>query len=355
MSLIFHYQVTYYQTARRNRCNGVYVYNHSVWSSKILPSLIRTYPKEVQREGIVTFANLGPSKNMLRVRDCIHHACRSTDLEFIDVATIEVDDASVRNGRHLADQIQELEELCGEDILAGYGLHLKVTPYVFHTPVKKLTQDMAMVPLMMEEELAARKNLLLMLYNICPSISTPATFPLLKHPDEAEWAVHDDAHSMNAPRGFVRIAVDPLTCYRGFGSTGESVELDANDLQMMSESSADTAGDSIAPSKNTSVEGSNEVFEDAVHHPLVLISGIHPPQLEHNITQALNALCPDLQRYPRLEDKALLVGLSAGADAVVVEGNQSAKITKLGIKKDSIPDSNLTMNVFGKFMVPFSI
>lgn len=308
----------------------------------------------MQRESLVTIANLGPSQNILHLRDSIQQARQSTALEFIDIVTIEVDDLSIRNGRRLADQVQELERLCAEEILTGYGLHLKVTPYIFHTPVKKRKGDLSTVPIMLEDELASSKNCLLMLYNVCPSIHTPATFPLLSHPDEDEWKAQDEAAPTNTSRCFSRVAVDPLTCYRGLGATGESSKLDASDMERLAERSVDDASGLSEFQSNVVSEENSVESEESVHHPLVLISGIHPPQLEHNIAYALDTLCPDLQHAPRLEEKALLTALSTGTEAVVVEGNQSAKISKLTIKKQSIPDSNRTMNIFGKFMVPFS-
>ena len=302
----------------------------------------------------MTIANLGPSQKIRGLRDSIQLACRSTALEFIDVVTIEVDDSSIRNGRRLADQIQELEELCAGEILSGYGLHIKVTPYIFHTPIKRRSGDLATVPIMLEDEMASRKHCLFMLYNICPSIHTPATFPLLSHPDEADWKAHDDAGPTIVPHAFSRVAVDPLTCYRGFGSTDGTSEIDASDVQRIAENSKEDASDLNDLQTIATNEQSSIVFEESAHHPLILISGVHGPQLEHSIAYALDSLCPALQQHPRLEDKALLIGLSAGTDAVMVEGNQSARIGKLAIKKESIPDSNRTMDIFGRFMVPYS-
>ena len=311
---------------------------------------MRTYPKEVQREQLVTIANLGLSQSIRNIRESIQQACLSTELEFIDIVTLEVDDSTFRNGQSLAEQIEVLEELYSQEILSGYGIHMKLSPYIFHTPKKSRANDMSTVPILLENELANRKNCLLVLYNISPSIHTPATFPMLSHPDEAAWAPHDLRNRDEAPRSFVRAAFDPLTCYRGFGVTGDSGDLDASELQRLADANDKDSGPS---SHGMGGEGS-ELLEDAVHQPLVLISGIHPPQLEHIIAQAMNDLCPSLQPHPRLEDKALLVGLSVGTDAVVVEGNQSAKIGKLSINRGSIPDSDATMDIFGSFMVPFS-
>lgn len=171
-------------------------------------------------------------------------------------------------------------------------------------------------------------------------------------------------------RNFARVAFDPLTCYHGLGTPTNRDDDDAgvppevvNEMEAAAEDKSvptlDADGtyhfDEAAILRTPDVLVPEvEALEEDIHQPLYLLSGIHPPQLEHAISQALDELCPELESTPRLEEKAFRIALSVGTEAVMVEGNHSDKIQKFRLKKSDMLESEDTEEVFGSFIVPFS-
>jgi hypothetical protein len=319
---------------------------------------------------------------------------KSTELEHLDIAIIEINKETYSNHGRLTEIISKLNDLCtSESLITSFGIHLRLPPYMHHTPLKKQKNDMSAVPILLEDGMSSYKHFSLMLYNICASHNMPATYPMLEHPDGEVFEEEGNSYiTMNVfyieginlmcigifkddspPRVFSRGAFDPLTCYRGFGTDGddnddEDVGSVTEDIKRLEEEAIEeeakgSDGDSgigynpnilMVPGDKQQLEVDKQEMEEDVHQPLILISSVHPPQLEHSIAQALDDLCPELESSRRLEDKGIRIALSAGCEVVVVESNQCSKLGKLAFDKSLLLDSNETLDVFGSFTVPFS-
>ena len=120
---------------------------------------------------------------------------RTTRLDYLDLAVIECTAASFAEARQMAYAIDSLEDLCDQGHISGYGVTVTTPPYMYHTPVKRSSQDMALVPAMFEQSMQARRHCELILYNISPSHNTPATYPMLESSQRSQW-VNDGRYSI---------------------------------------------------------------------------------------------------------------------------------------------------------------
>lgn len=354
-----------------------------LWHTTAVGPLLHTY-EDLSREALVTVADLGLVQSFDSAEQELSRALEATRLESIDIALVRCDALSFDHPARTAAAIDALERLCAEGVLTGFGVHVSVPPFMHHTPRQRRCRDMSLVPMLLEESLKTRRHCCLVLYDLCASHQMPATHPMLEHPGSAEWAMDgtltcthspcicefvsacvsvcaDELRGTVAPRLFSRAAADPLTCYRGLGQGGEEEE--EEDERAVAERAQraplivpDAAGEYSFPSITApaSPEEPAEQREEDVHHPLVLISGVNTPQLEHSIAQALDELCPALASTPRLEDKGLRVALSVGTELVVVEGNQSARIGKNTLGAEHMLTAEDSAGVFGSFVVPYS-
>jgi hypothetical protein len=329
--------------------------------------LVKTYPDDVSREALVTIAGLGLAHELRDVRKVLEEVLAVTRLSHIDMVVVHATPMTFAHSENFAATLKLLDELCTNGPLSCFGLHVSVPPYTSHTPIKKTANDFSAIPMMLEHEVSALQNCGLILYDVAPSHHTPATYPMLDHPDKDLWVQDDEVGGEidSKPQSFSRAAVDPLTCYRGLGPLGDESD-DVNEAELKD---LEAAAELIPPPDKEegyafmdpsyvagpsaeSLAQTEQTEND--HQPLILLSGVLPPQLEHSIGLALNELCPKLQAVSRLEDKAIMIGLSVGTDAVVIEGNQSAKLQKLSIDKRLLLGSDDTVDVFGSFIVPFT-
>ena len=109
-------------------------------------------------------------------------AAQLTNLQTIDVAIVECDDETFRDGPDgVGAAIACLEELCSKGALSFYGLHINVSPYVFHTPPLRLVGTLAMIPPLLEESLQRNEtpHADIVMYTISPTTALPATYPML--------------------------------------------------------------------------------------------------------------------------------------------------------------------------------
>jgi hypothetical protein len=176
---------------RRNRSNCIFVYNRSkkgLWHTRIIPDLVKTYSQDLDRESLITVAGLGLAHEVIDVSHAINDVLRATKLDHLDLAIIECNAASFSEAKRMASAIESLETMAEQGHILGYGVHVVIPPYMYHTPVKKSMQDMALVPAMFEQSMQARRHCQLILYNISPSHNVPATYPMLEPSNRSQWA-----------------------------------------------------------------------------------------------------------------------------------------------------------------------
>ena len=94
--------------------------------------------------------------------------------------------------------------------------------------------------------------------------------------------------------------------------------------------------------------------EEPVHFEteMTLISGLLDRKVEQTIAQALDQLCPALEKTPRLQDKALRTVFSVGVDAMLIDAEMSSTMGKLRLTPEDIISPHETQNIFGSFTMP---
>lgn len=173
----------------RNRSNAVVVFSNSnrgIWFSNILPSLMRTYHKEIHRDQIVTIAALGAGHNIINMAGAIEEVKATTLLEHLDIVYIDatLESFSGSNAKRFADNVQLLEKLCVDGQLSGFGIHMSLPPYMYHSPMRKQQNKLAMLPMFFEDELSKTSpHCSFVMYTISPSHAIPGTYPMLTHTD----------------------------------------------------------------------------------------------------------------------------------------------------------------------------
>jgi hypothetical protein len=138
--------------------------------------------------------------------------------------------------------------------------------------------------------------------------------------------------SVETNRKHSRFALNPLTCYYGWGNGPETVKY-----------MADRAANRL----------SDEYIAEAYERPsFVLLDDLHKKDIEYALKKKMNSLCPKLIRTQSLQEKAMRAVLGTGVDAVVLDSDLSAAI---GIFKLTVHDTLTFKDVallFSEFTVP---
>ena len=388
------------QALLRNKCNALFVYSHSSlgpWATGVLGQALQA--GKLNRSDIVAIAGLGKvSQAALQIRARLDEARALTGLEFIDMAIVEFDDASLeRNPNCIDAAIEVLEKVCREGHLSSYGLQVDVAPYRHHTPAPRISNSLAMIPPLLEDAFGADPSSAphadLVMYSISPTTALPASYPMLD-PDEIDLdelaelenkASADDVvggdrdarqedqvmrgdYASNTrsdgERRITRVARDPLLCVRGNGNgdgTGEGDSdggLSVEELAKLDQE-ANAAEASTNNTISDAIDSRDTATETPTDEPLIprsdgipLVSGLLPPELEKLLGAALDELCPDLSDTPLLQHKALRAVMSVGVDAVVVDAELSACLGELDLRPEQLLPSAATDDVFGVFQLP---
>lgn len=387
------------QALLRNKSNCFYVYNHynydslnvnsrRTWAASSLRDIFDA--GSIDRRSVVTIAGLGNvGQNASReIPARLAEALALSQLQEIDMAMVECDDDSFRDGPEgINGAIACLEQLCRDGKLSFYGLHINVTPYLYHTPPLKLVGASAMIPPMIEEMLRRdAPHADVVMYTISPTTAVPATYPMLD-PDldvellEAQELDSDPAGEVGTAttsatatasrkvadteagakppspaisektRQFSRLAMHALLCRRGGGKSNE----DEVDLVSRAErlwKAASEPDPKLKADLDSEILAHAQVSSDDDAHFLPLVSNVLPPSMEKHLAEALDSLCPSLRTTPLLQDKALRIVLSVGIDAVVVDAELSSALQKTTLTPGHLLPSAATDDVFGNFILP---
>ena len=369
------------QALLRNKSNCFYVYHHFAegqkpWAASSLQEILGA--GGIGRQSVVTIAGLGrvgPKDVAVAITDRLAEATALSNLQEIDCAIVECDDDTFRDGTEgLSDAILCLEKLCEDGKLSFYGLHINVTPYLYHTPPLKLVGALAMIPPLIEESL--RRDAVhgdVIMYTISPTSALPATYPMLD-PDEFDLELleskqrqkrGDDDDDGDAEEGldvvvsektrqFTRIGMHALLCRRGRG-VGDVEEEEEADLAKRAEdlsSAADKPDAKLNAALEMEIQEHAKLTLEGDGEFLPLVSSVLPRDIEHHLAEALDSLCPSLQSTPLLQDKALRIVMSVGVDAVVVDAELSAALDKITLSPDQLLPSAATDDIFGNFVIP---
>ena len=223
----------------------------------------------VLREEVVTMAGLGmlhayPTGKSHELEGAIMEKLAefayNTNIEMIDYAFVEVNEKTMSsNTSAIEASLSLLQQLVDNGLLHGYGLHVDVRPYNYHTPSKHGYGPYALIPSLLEAELCSIQDRLssaavaieqedeeeegedrnegiprdksstvrsgwdVMLYNISPTTAIPTTYPMLEpSEDQIDTTAFNeddlfDEKLREKNRLFTRIALNPLHCYMGDG------------------------------------------------------------------------------------------------------------------------------------------
>lgn len=206
------------QALSKHKSNAFFVYDHHTgsygsclqeergnkkesWAAESFGKILQVAGAE--REEVVTIAGLGRMSAddedfdaLLKER--LAEARDRSGVGNIDYAVIELDAESFsRGGEVLDNAVIALESLCsaqgeGKE-LQGYGIHLAVEPYVYHSPAQAKSGALAVLPSMVESGIGLKhyeegqmtpSHAEMMLYGCSPSTALPATYPMLEPPIE---------------------------------------------------------------------------------------------------------------------------------------------------------------------------
>ena len=229
----------------QNRSNCVFVSNfeinpngnHKVWWTTEVNQLLQN--GMVQRDEIVTVANLGTVTDRDEIVERIVLTSELCGLEELDAVVIKIDKQffthheNRKSGRikgpkkkigNIVELVQVLEKICSSKNLHFYGIHADFPPYSYHTPPIRSMSDYMGTPRAIEESMQTEmKYGDFMLYQISPSTALPATYVMLD--PGRDWAdVYREEDSdtpdgvpllCEATRTFTRGSLDPLLCYPG--------------------------------------------------------------------------------------------------------------------------------------------
>ena len=380
------------QALLRNKSNCFYVYNHYSYASAG-PATSRTWAASslrkifdaggIDRRGVVTIAGLGKvGQNSSReIPTRLTEAIALSRLQEIDVAIVECDDDSFRDGPECVNgAIACLEQLCRDGKLSFYGLHINVTPYLYHTPPLKLVGTSAMIPPMIEEMLrrAPAPHADVVMYTISPTTAVPATYPMLdpdldmelletreQDPAEENEGSADDgekeglAEVSEKTRQFSRLAMHALLCRRGGGKSDDDNGADshlqglASRAERLSKAANETEDPQLKAELDSEILAHAQISSsDGDVDFLPLVSNVLAASVEKHLAEALDSLCPSLQSTPLLQDKALRIVLSVGIDAVVVDAELSSALQKTTLTPGHLLPSAATDDLFGNFVIP---
>eukprot|EP01041_Mallomonas_annulata_P006081 gene6081-12271_t len=324
-----------------NRCNCLYVYNHSedgVWYTSGLSSLLS---KNLRREEIVTVAGLGFPDSFKTMAQRLRDATVLCGLEYIDMVIVECnDDTFSFHADELKETVRLLEKLVMDGFLHSYGLNISVKPGGIHM----------MLPPMLEDSLEGNMpSLELILYPICPTTMVPTTYPMLDDGSEESHPQSQSYESLSTTetnRLFTRGSVDPLLCY-----VGDDTE-DIEDTDDTDATNPETGGTSSDVSESESETESSQLNRDICKIAVPLVSGVLDEEVEGALAAVLDQLCPPLASSHLLQDKALRAVLSVGVEVVVIDAVLSAAMGKVNLKPEDALTSDDTDELFGAFMIP---
>lgn len=209
------------QALSKHKSNAFFVYDHYTgtygsclqreeetaknkresWAAKSFEKILEVAGHK--REEVVTIAGLGRMsaddedfETLLRER--LAEARVKSGVVNIDYAVIELDTQSfARGGDVLDNAVITLESLCSAQgeakELQGYGIHLAVEPYVYHSPAQTKSGALAVLPSMVESAIGLKhyeeghampSHAEMMVYSCSPSTALPATYPMLEPPIE---------------------------------------------------------------------------------------------------------------------------------------------------------------------------
>lgn len=141
---------------------------------------------------------------------------------------------------------------------------------------------------------------------------------------------------IESTRKHTRIAVNPLSCYMGWGDRPEAFQFQKD-------------------RRNNKID--EHLIANGYNRDRFLMfspsagTKYHDESIEGQVQSALISVCPKLRSSRTLQDMAFRVVMSIGHDACVVDSDVSASLGKLSLKAKDILSPKESDGVFGQFQI----
>jgi len=318
-----------------NHVNCVYVYNNysdigKEWHSSIIPPMLKELEGYIDRKALVTVAGLGyiddPKVNIM---EKYKEICQLTGLEHIDILTVDTTLSTfvdTEKNNIFIKNIELINELCKSKQVYTHGLFTSFEPYCYHCPPFRESGRYQHLNGLLESDYNNKATFGdLMIYNITPTTSIPATIPMLDpNPDDVDPSMYESQEKL---RTVTRASINPFLCYPGLhGYVHNGIDASLYDGEQLQES--------------------------MLYAPVTLVDKLAPTFVHTVASHTLDQLAPSLASSKLLSDKVLRTVFSVGIDVVIVDSFTSAHLEPLSLLPSDILTSAETDDVFGNIHIP---